>query len=336
MSLLPGFWHAAARLGGRVDWSVPLARLPAAALPALSLEALVEAGLPPHRAAALVAGQPLAHEDRALTLADPDWPASLTGLPYAPAVLFARGDTRLLEAPALAVVGTRRCTETGRRLARTLARAAEELGAVVVSGLAHGIDAEAHAAVPARTVAVLGQSLDLPLDRHQARLADRILEAGGLLLSEYAPPTPPARWTFPQRNRVIAGLARATVVVEAARRSGALITARFANEYGREVLAVPGSPLAEASQGCLDLLADGARLCRGGGDVLAALGLGERAGGEEEEPGRLLGLLVVARGLDELVELTGSDPVSLLRRLGALELTGVVQRLPGDRYLRRT
>ncbi len=336
MNMLSAFWHAAALASGRVDWTGPLREHAPEALPHLSLERLIDAGLTPHRASALLSGRPLPEPGEVLTLADPGWPGALVGLAYAPAVLFYRGDLRLLKEPALALVGTRRCTENGRRLARALARAVVEAGAVVVSGLAHGIDAEAHATVPARTVAVLGQSLDLPLDRHQQRLADQILDAGGLLLSEYAPSTHPARWTFPQRNRVIAGLARATLVVEAARRSGALITARFANEYGREVLAVPGSPLHEASQGCLDLLADGARLCRGPEDLLAALGLGgpsKASGGDGEA---LLLLLERPHSLDALVDQTGQDPVTLLRRLCALELTGVIQRLPGDRYIRRT
>lgn len=294
----------------------------------------MDAGLSPQRAMALAGAPPLMEPGPHLTLADPGWPAALRGLPHAPAVLFYRGQLGLLDTPALAVVGTRRCTDSGRRLARTLARAAVDAGAVVVSGLAYGVDAEAHGAVPERTVAVLGQSLDLPLEGAQRRLAERILAAGGLLLSEFPPGTPPARWTFPQRNRVIAGLARVTLVVEAARRSGALITARFAAEYGREVMAVPGSPLMEASLGCLDLLVDGARLCRGAEDVLAAMGLRAPAAAAEGDP--LLRLLTRPRDLDDLVEKSGEDPVSLMRRLLALELTGVIQRLPGDRYSLRT
>jgi len=336
MDVLPGFWHAAARLSGRVDWSVPLRQVAAARLPTLSLEGLTTMGIPPHRAMELVIGRDLPLADPALTLADPDWPAALIDLPYAPAVLFTRGDRQLLRAPALAVVGTRRATDSGRRLARQLARATVELGAVVVSGLAHGIDSEAHATVRARTIAVLGQSLDLPLDRHQQRLADEIVEAGGLLLSEYPPPTRPARWTFPQRNRVIAGLAGATVVVEAASRSGALITARQAADYGREVLAVPGSPLAEASQGCLDLLAEGARLCRGAEDLASALGLHRTPRAVEDPAASLLALVDEPRSLDDLVEPSGMDPVTLLRRLSALELAGLVARRPGDRYQRIT
>lgn len=338
MNVLPGFWHAAARLSGRVDWTAPLREHPAASLPRLSAARLVEAGLSPQRAQALLSEHPLEAPGDWRCLADEGWPAALVGLSFAPAVLFYRGDLTLLGEPALALVGTRRCTETGRRLARTLARAVVEAGAVVVSGLAYGIDAEAHGAVPERTVAVLGQSLDLPLDRHQQRLADQIVGSGGLLLSEFPPGTRPARWTFPQRNRIIAGLARATVVVEAAQRSGALITARFANEFGREVLAVPGSPLQEASQGCLDLLADGARLCRGAEDLLSALALDRgrprSAAAADGLPGALLELLEVAQSIDDLIDKTDQDPVTLMRRLGALELTGMIQRLPGDRYIR--
>lgn len=336
MDVIPGFWHAAARLSGRVDWSVPLRQVPAARLPTLGLGGLSAAGLPPNRAMELVTGREIALEHPALTLADPGWPAALIDLPFAPAVLFLRGDRELLQAPGLAIVGTRRCTDTGRRLARQLARATVELGAVVVSGLAHGIDSEVHAASLSRTIAVLGQSLELPLDRHQQRLADQIVAAGGLLVSEYPPPTRPARWTFPQRNRVIAGLARATVVVEAARRSGALITARQAAEYGREVLAVPGSPLAEASLGCLDLLADGARLCRGAEDLASVLGLSAASRPAEDPTAGLLALLDQPCSLDDLVERSEVDPITLMRRLSALELAGLVARRSGDRYQRIT
>lgn len=336
MFVLPGFWHAAARLSGRVDWSVPLRTAAAASLPTLDAEGLVSLGVPPPRAAALVAAPACHSADPVLTLADAGWPESLRGLPYAPAVLFARGNLSLLAEPCVAIVGTRRCTDLGRRMARALARGAVEAGAVVVSGLAYGIDACAHEVALERTIAVLGQGLDAPLQRHQQPLADAILRAGGLLLSEFPPGTPPAVFTFPQRNRVIAGLSRATVVVEAGQRSGALITARLAVDYGREVLAVPGSPLAEASAGCLSLLAQGARLCRGADDLAHALGLDTPRARPVEDPLGLLAALGGGAGVDELVDRTGADAVTLLRALAALELTGVVERLPGDRYTRRT
>ena len=232
------------------------------------------------------------------------------------------------------MVGTRRCTDTGKRLARSFAATAAELGGVVVSGLAWGVDMAAHEAALSRTIAVLGQGLDTTLSSHQARLAEQIVSSGGLIVSEFLPGTRPERWTFPQRNRVIAALARATVVIEAPQRSGALITARLAVELGREVLAVPGSPLCEASSGCLDLIAQGARMCRGADDIREALGFarGDRRVSERTDPLGLLEHLGAGVGLDELLSVIDASPVEILRALAGLELTGVVTRLPGDRY----
>ncbi len=200
----------------------------------------------------------------------PEWPVPLRGLPGAPVALAYEGNLGLLAAPAVAIVGTRRCTATGRRLARELARAVVQAGGVVVSGLAAGIDAEGHIAAAGRTIAVLGQGLDSPMAGWQARLRERVLAEGGLVLSEYPPAQPAAAWTFPRRNRIIAGLACTTVVMEAGHRSGAKITAHNAAEYGRRVLAVPGLPDCESFAGCLDLIEEGAEVYRGVGSVLLA------------------------------------------------------------------
>lgn len=326
--LIPAFFQAAARLSGSVDWSGALRDgLDPSALDAARLGAL---GLAPRHVRALREGLSAESPHPFLTLRDPDWPPGLASAPFAPAILFCRGNLELLREPGLALVGTRRCTETGTRLARTFARAVADLGGVVVSGLAYGVDMAAHEAAQGRTIAVLGQGLDTALTTHQARLAEAVLAQGGLLVSEFLPGTAPARWTFPQRNRVIAALARATVVVEAPRRSGALITARLALELGREVLAVPGSPLAEASEGCLDLIAQGARMCRSADDLRDALGLsGQR---RRDDPLDLLAHLGEAVSLDDLVGVIDAPPVEILRALTSLELTGVVMRLPGDRY----
>lgn len=196
------------------------------------------------------------------------WPASLRGLAGAPVALAWEGESALLNEPAVAIVGTRRCTATGRRLCRELAGGLAAHGVVVVSGLAAGIDCEAHLAAGGRTIAVLGQGLSSPMPGWQARVRERILAAGGLVLSEYPPGASPDRWTFPRRNRIIAGLAQATVVVEAGHRSGAKITAHHAVEYGRRVLAVPGLPGCESFEGCLDLIEEGAEVYRGLSSVL--------------------------------------------------------------------
>lgn len=205
---------------------------------------------------------------------DPAWPAALRGLPGGPLALNLEGNRALLAAPKVALVGTRRATATGRALAREYAAAVAAAGGVVVSGLAAGIDAEAHVAARGRTIAVLGQGLRSRMPDWQAALRARVLAAGGLVVSEYPPALPPDRWTFPRRNRVIAGLAAAVVVVEAGHRSGAKNTAHHAAEYGREVVVVPGLPTLPSFAGCLDLVEEGAGLVRDAQSVVSLLAAG--------------------------------------------------------------
>lgn len=325
MYLLPGPWHAAAWRSGQLPFAEIFARLDAPWAEA-DAASWMRAGAPLDHALALASAAPLEVGDPPLTLADARWPGSLRGLGDAPAVLFCRGSLELLERPCVAMVGTRRPTELGRRIARQLAGAVVAAGGVVVSGLAHGIDAEVHMAAGGRTIAVLGQGLDTRLTPSQQRVAEAVLEAGGLVLSEFLPTLNPTRWTFPQRNRVIAGLSRATLVVEAGHRSGALITARRALEYGREVLAVPGHPCMESMAGCLELLAQGARMVRGPANLLDGVGLKPPSDG-------LLAHLRDGPDLDQLAQRTGRTGLELMRALSALELTGLVRRLPGDRYI---
>jgi DNA processing protein len=185
------------------------------------------------------------------------------------------GELELLDRPAVAVVGARGCSSYGRSVARSLGRELAACGVVVVSGMARGVDGEAHrGALDAGgvTVAVLGCGIDRDYPAAHAELARRICESG-LIVSEYEPGVKPAPWRFPARNRIIAGLARATVVVEARERSGALITADFALEEGREVLAVPGEITAALSAGTNALLRLGATPATCAGDVFEALGL---------------------------------------------------------------
>jgi DNA processing protein len=208
------------------------------------------------------------YEGAWLRVGKPGWPGALRGLAGAPVALSWEGDVRLLSEPAVAVVGTRHCTATGRRLARELAAAVASAGGVVVSGLAAGIDAEAHLAAAGRTVAVLGQGLHAPMAAWQRAVRERVLRAGGLVLSEYPLHQHADRWTFPRRNRVIAGLSVATIVVEAGHRSGAKITAHHAAEYGRRVMAVPGLPAVPSFEGCLDLIEEGAEVYRGPASLL--------------------------------------------------------------------
>lgn len=268
---------------------------------------------------------------------DPGWPEELIGPAFAPVALALEGDVGLLARPKVAVVGARACTAYGRDVARRLAAALAGAGVVVVSGLAAGIDVAAHGAAGGRTIAVLGQGLDAPMPDWQRRARRALLDAGGLVVAELPPDAHADTFTFPVRNRIIAGLAEAVVVVEAAERSGARNTAAHARRYGREVLAVPGPLGAPASVGCLELLERGARLVRGPETILGLPRLRERvasAPAEPEEP--LLAGLAAPTSAEALASATGLSYREVSARLGLLELTGRVTRLPGGRYQVRT
>ncbi|HBS48746.1 MAG TPA: DNA-protecting protein DprA [Rhodobacteraceae bacterium] len=209
---------------------------------------------------------------RLLCLGSPDYPRALTDLTDCPPLLWAKGDLSLLTRPALALVGARNASSLGTRMARALARDLGAAGQVIVSGLARGVDAAAHlASLDTGTIAVMAGGIDRIYPTENTHLAHDIAERG-LLLSEQPMGMHPQARHFPRRNRLISGLARAVVVVEAAARSGSLITARDALDQGREVLAVPGHPFDARASGCNMLIRDGATLVRSAGDVLAALG----------------------------------------------------------------
>ncbi len=216
-----------------------------------------------------------------------EYPPLLGELHDPPTRLYLRGGpVEILSRPAVAVVGARSCSAYGAQVARDLARALAASGAVVVSGMARGIDGEAHRgalAAGGATVAVLGCGIDRDYPSAHAMLASRITE-GGAVVSEYPPGVEPAPWRFPARNRIVAGLAAATVVVEARERSGALITADFALELGREVFAVPGEITSGLSKGTNDLIRQGATPMLAAQDVLEVLGLEPRASRSPSEP----------------------------------------------------
>jgi DNA processing protein len=210
---------------------------------------------------------------RLLTAFDEGYPRPLAEIADPPLLLFALGNLDRLTSPAVAVVGSRSASRYGRQVALTLAEGLSGVGVAVVSGLARGVDAAAHEAAlegPGGTIAVLGCGLDVAYPRENVRLKQAIA-LRGLLLSEFEPGTEPRPQNFPIRNRIIAGLSSGVVVVEASRRSGSLITARLAADFGRDVFAVPGSVFSETSAGAHELLRDGAILCRGVEDVLAEL-----------------------------------------------------------------
>jgi DNA processing protein len=266
-----------------------------------------------------------------LTRRSPHYPPLLAAIHDPPRRLYLRGDgsIEMLSRPAAAVVGTRSCSSYGAQVARRLGRELAAAGVTVVSGLARGIDAEAHrGALEAGgpTVAVLGCGIDRDYPRSNASLARRVAEVG-LLVSEYEPGVEPAPWRFPARNRIIAGLAAATVIVEARAKSGALITADFALEDGREVFAVPGEITSALSRGTNELLRLGAAPLVEANDVLAALGLEEaparRAAPLSEQAGHLRELLADrSASIDELIERSGLAADAVAAALVELELAG--------------
>ena len=279
-------------------------------------------------------------------IGDPAYPARLAEIPDPPFGLFTMGTTagrdRMRDVPVIAVVGSRRPTAFGMRFAHGLATSLAALGAMVVSGLALGIDAEAHAGALAAgcpTVAVLGAGVDISSPRTNDMLRTQILTCGALL-SEYWPGTEPAPWRFPARNRIVVGIADAVVVVETGERSGALITADFALEQGRPVLAVPGAPGAAASVGCNALLRAGAAMCEDVEDVIAECP--ERAWDHVDTEVRALpsGLdgqiyeLLTREPLraDELGARVGGDAAAIAAALGRLELDGYVVRGQAQRF----
>jgi DNA processing protein len=267
----------------------------------------------------------------------PGYPPLLRELHDPPQQLYLRGGpAELLARRAVAVVGARSCSPYGAQVGRSVARELAAAGAVVVSGLARGIDAEAHrGALEAGgvTVAVLGCGIDRDYPRGNAELARRICEQG-LIVSEYGPGVEPAPWRFPARNRIVAGLALATIVVEARERSGALITADFALELGRDVFAVPGEITSALSVGTNDLLRQGAAPLVSAEDVLDAIGLERQAQPSARRLSSsaeavLAALAAGSRTADELAAATGLAGAEVSATLVALELDGLVAGVDG-------
>ena len=266
------------------------------------------------------------------------YPPLLRELPDPPPGLFLRGagNLDLLHARAVAVVGARACSSYGSHVARLLGRELAAAGVVVLSGLARGVDGEAHRGAldsGGVTVAVLGCGIDRDYPAAHAQLAARICERG-LVISEYAPGVEPMPWRFPARNRIIAGLAVATIVVEARERSGALITADFALEAGREVLAVPGEITATLSAGTNALLRLGATPLTCAEDVLEALGIEPPQAVSAPELGEAATAVLEAlsrepSGVDRLVRGTGMDAAAVATALAELELAGAVAEAEG-------
>jgi DNA processing protein len=288
-----------------------------------------------------------------VTFADDLYPERLRQLPDPPLVLFALGDPGLLAADSVAIVGSRSATSYGRRAAWLLAENLAEHAVCVVSGMALGIDSEAHCGALKRggaTVAILGSGLDVVYPPQNRPLYNEIRDKG-LLLSEYPPGTRPDGFRFPARNRLIAGLSLGVVVVEAARRSGSLITAQLALDYGREIFAVPGQIDSCKSEGSHWLLQQGAKLVTSGRDILDELRYGASA--IEAAPRVPVGQVAAASELDsdaaflldllepypmtrdEVSDRAGLNPARLSEIFLFLELEGYIELLAGDRVRRR-
>lgn len=286
-----------------------------------------------------------------LSLNDPDYPRPLIETADPPILLYARGAPEVLRRPCLAVVGSRTPTAGGARTATAFARALADTGLAIASGLARGIDSAAHAGALGRaggTIAVLGTGVDAVYPPENRPLADAIADGGGAVLSEMPLGSGPRKSGFPRRNRVIAGLSLGVLVVEAALRSGSLITARLAAEAGRDVFAIPGSIHSPLSRGCHQLIKQGARLVECVQDVLSELPAraGPGAGplppsGDSPDPGTVAADPLLAlmgwdpQGIDSLVALGAGDGRSVAARLLELELAGCIDRLADGRYQRR-
>lgn len=272
---------------------------------------------------------------------DPEYPAWLARIYAPPPRLWARGRLDAGEGErAVAIVGSRAATRTGLAFARLLASDLAAAGLTIVSGLARGIDTAAHQGTldaGGRTVAVLGCGLDRVYPAENAALA-RAIAREGALVSEFPPGTEPWKGNFPQRNRTIAGWARAVIVIEAGERSGALLTARAALDEGRDVMAVPAHPTLPSAAGTNALLRDGAALIRNADDVLSELGLAKPPAGHPMAEHETSLLAVFVRGVPATVEEIAARsalPVpELLARLSELELAGRLRRLPGAFFVR--
>jgi DNA processing protein len=287
---------------------------------------------------------------RILTLADADYPQALLNIADPPILLYIQGRDRLLSATSLAVVGSRNATVQGIQNAERFSEAASRAGLTVVSGLALGIDAAAHHGGlrgSGSSVAVIGTGIDIVYPMRNRALAQRLAEEG-CIVSEYPLGMPPVAANFPRRNRIISGLARAVLVVEAAAQSGSLITARTAAEQGRDVFAIPGSIHSPLSKGCHQLIKQGAKLIESAQDILEELGKLPLLTRHPRAPANTSAIAPANHDADALLRAMGFDPVDadvlslrsglsaamLSEQLLALELDGAVECLPGGRYRR--
>ncbi len=282
---------------------------------------------------------------RLISLTDAEYPRHLREIGDPPVFLYVRGDLSILAHPCIALVGTRQMSPYGRRVAQEFTSAFIGAGMVTVSGLASGIDsavAEESLRLGGKTVAVLGHGLGMIYPASNEKLARRIVDGGGLLMSEFFLSMEPGKFTFPARNRVIAALCAATVVLEAPEDSGAIITADLAFDYSRDVFAVPGQIFDERYAGCHRLISTGrARLAASPGDVLRELGVvaplasvSDYDPKSEDESKLLAALSGMPQPVDDLVEKTGIDPGRVAAALTMMELGGGARNMGAGQWVR--
>ena len=292
------------------------------------------------------------HGVRIIVAGDPQFPRLLAELPDPPVILFVRGTFEKADQLSIAMVGTRHCTNYGRTMAERISKSLARYGITIVSGLARGIDAICHLGAiesNGRTIAVLGSSVTDIYPPEHKELAEQVVEHG-VLISETHPFSKPKAGVFPQRNRIISGLSLGTIVVEAADRSGSLITARHAGEQGRDIFAVPGPATSRMSRGCNQLIRDGAILIQDAEDVIEHLGpLVEKAAlgdGQVVHHAAELQLNEIENAVLQAIDSTPTDvdqvisasklPVPrVLSTLSVLEMRGLIQRLSGRSVVRR-
>ena len=267
-------------------------------------------------------------------LGNSDYPPLLAEITDPPKCLWTRGDRRALAGTAVAVIGARAASPQGLVAAREIAADLARSGVVVVSGLARGVDSAAHQGAldsGGFTIAVLGTGIDRVYPAENAALAEQIA-AKGLLMTEFSPGAAPEDWHFPRRNRIISGLSKAVVVVEAREQSGSLITARLAADQGRDVMAVPGTIVGGINRGANALLRDGAKLVESAVDILQELGIPHPGLARRSPVGQ--GLQVIEFTVDDVASEMKIPPGEALARLLEWELTGEIQRIGSGRFIR--
>ena len=288
-----------------------------------------------------------------LTLHDERYPSPLRTIPDPPPILYAKGTLLPSDSFSIAVIGTRRCTRYGERQTERLTSALVQHGFTIISGLARGIDGIAHRATLScggRTLAVLGSGLHRLYPPEHKSLAQNIIDSGGCVMSEYPPLHPSAKWTFPQRNRIVSGLSLGVLVIEAPVRSGAMISARLAGEQGRDIFAVPGSIESPASSGCNQLIKDGAYITESADDILNVLGPMRhpvRLPGMEEpmrhpnevslndvEHEVLHHVGTTETSLDSMITASGLEPQQVLAALAVLEHKQIVRQISPTTFVR--